>query len=206
MSNPKEDVKSIYKHCVACYNGHMERVKKRWYIQLTIHHIVPRSKRGADSVANYISLCRNCHDNYHEYLSKLHIHLSKYPEFTASLLNFIILQNYYNLDSIEEDFEKFDNAVKERSFRTAQGILKRIYDNLANPVYRIAERKLEIDSKEELIDIASDLYDVLHKIKAARAKKIKDTYIFGLKLEYLNYDHNDNLKNDFYRRSRSIDI
>ncbi|MEM1700841.1 MAG: HNH endonuclease signature motif containing protein [Candidatus Anstonellales archaeon] len=206
MSNPKEDVKSIYKHCVACYNGHMEKVKKRWYIQLTIHHIVPRSKRGADSVANYISLCRNCHDNYHEYLSKLHIHLSKYPEFTASLLNFIILQNYYNLDGIEKDFDEFDNAVRNRSFRTAQEILERIYDNLANPVYRTVERKLEIDSKEELIDIASDLYDVLHKIMAARAKKIKDIYIFGLKLEYPNYDHNDNLKNDFYRRSGSIDI
>lgn len=206
MSNPKEDVKSIYKHCVACYNGHMEKVKKRWYIQLTIHHIVPRSKRGADSVANYISLCRNCHDNYHEYLSKLHIHLSKYPEFTASLLNFIILQNYYNLDDIEKNFDEFDNAVRNRSFRTAQEILERIYDNLANPVYRTVERKLEIDSKEELIDIASDLYDVLHKIMAARAKKIKDIYIFGLKLEYPNYDHNDNLKNDFYRRSGSIDI
>ncbi|MEM1894060.1 MAG: hypothetical protein QXV16_02790, partial [Candidatus Anstonellales archaeon] len=88
----------------------------------------------------------------------------------------------------------------------AQEILERIYDNLANPVYRTVERKLEIDSKEELIDIASDLYDVLHKIMAARAKKIKDIYIFGLKLEYPNYDHNDNLKNDFYRRSGSIDI
>ena len=45
------------KMCREC--GKMETDDER----LTVHHVVPRRRGGADSEQNYILLCRSCHDD-----------------------------------------------------------------------------------------------------------------------------------------------
>lgn len=62
-----------------------------------IHHIVPRSKGGSDSVKNLVGLCKHCHDMVHKGKSSLKGVKQKYK---ISLLNTVmpyLLDEFINL-------------------------------------------------------------------------------------------------------------
>lgn len=169
----REEVKQVYTECFICNNGHETRLNKTWYKMLTLHHILPRSRGGSDSHSNLICLCRGCHDAYHEYLSKLHIHLKTWPEFYQSLINFKLLTDKMN--EIDRLLNKYD-ANKDES------ILREVYNLMANNVYRI------IDTIPDDID-PSDIYDIYLKlIRISRVIVRHPFYRFGYMLDYSKSD------------------
>lgn len=166
--NVREDTKEVYKECFICHNGKETKLNKTWYRMITIHHILPKSKNGSDQHANLISLCRGCHDAYHEYLSKLHIHLTEWSEFQKSLINFKILLKEIN--KIQKLFKEYDANKNDNT-------LRKIYDIMANTFYKITYIPDDIDP--------SNLYDVYLKlIRIERIARRYEMFRFGYLLEY----------------------
>jgi 5-methylcytosine-specific restriction protein A len=65
----KREIKDLVKKdqdyiCAFC------QIKETKYLTLQIHHIVPRSKGGADTIDNLVALCPNCHCTIHSIMGQ----------------------------------------------------------------------------------------------------------------------------------------
>lgn len=83
---PDWEFRKIYAHlscnytCQSCgktrFNSKkIENAKKErrpaFWTELHVHHIVPLSKGGDNSLSNLICLCEQCHENRHEWMLKI---------------------------------------------------------------------------------------------------------------------------------------
>ena len=105
-----------YKYCKARYSG------KSLEKQLTLHHIIPKSKGGETSVRNGAVLCRGCHDfleqtsqRQRDYLNKK---LQEYKKCKVEFVEEVELEiDIAVTDFIPEEKEKYDRAKKKAEDR-----------------------------------------------------------------------------------------
>ena len=105
-----------YKYCKARYSG------KSLEKQLTLHHIIPKSKGGETSIRNGAVLCRGCHDfleqtsqRQRDYLNKK---LQEYKKCKVEFVEEVELEiDVAVTDFIPEEKEKYDRAKKKAEDR-----------------------------------------------------------------------------------------
>lgn len=105
-----------YKYCKARYSG------KSLEKQLTLHHIIPKSKGGETSIKNGAVLCRGCHDfleqtsqRQRDYLNKK---LQEYKKCKVEFVEEVKLEiDVAVTDFIPEEKEKYDRAKKKQEDR-----------------------------------------------------------------------------------------
>lgn len=105
-----------YKYCKARYSG------KSLEKQLTLHHIIPKSKGGETSIKNGAVLCRGCHDfleqtsqRQRDYLNKK---LQEYKKCKVEFVEEVELEiDVAVTDFIPEEKEKYDRAKKKAEDR-----------------------------------------------------------------------------------------